>query len=238
MKTVIAILIYGFSFSLVEAQNNPIIVELFTSQGCSSCPAADRNLAEIISEASEQGRPVSGLSFHVDYWNYIGWKDPYSNKEFTERQRNYAQIMNLHSIYTPQMIVNGSAQFVGSDKSESRKQLEKAAGEKPKYQLVISNLKVTDHDISLHYTIDKQPSGESLNIAVVERSVENFVPRGENKSRTLHHNNVVRKFMTIELSKSGVIKMETPSLAKDNRSVILYIQDSKFSVLASASAMF
>ena len=161
-----------------KAQNNPVIVELFTSQGCSSCPAADRNLTEIIEEANEKGRYVYALSFHVDYWNYIGWKDPYSNIEFTERQRLYAQTLNLRSIYTPQMIVNGKAECIGSDRSASRKWIEEAAKVISKYNIAISNLKVSDHSMSLTYAIDKPPSNEVLNIAIVERNVENFVPRG------------------------------------------------------------
>src|SRR6267378_3153420 len=85
--------------NFLSAQH-PVVIELFTSQGCSSCPAADKNLAELIEAAEKTGQPVYGLSFHVDYWNYIGWKDPYSNPEYTERQRKYAMAMNLESVYT------------------------------------------------------------------------------------------------------------------------------------------
>ncbi|UXE65183.1 MAG: DUF1223 domain-containing protein [Chryseotalea sp. WA131a] len=75
----------------LRAQQNPVIIELFTSQGCSSCPAADKNLTEILQKAAKEGQPVYGLSFHVDYWNYIGWKDTYSSKAFTEQQRKYSE---------------------------------------------------------------------------------------------------------------------------------------------------
>src|SRR5258708_28691391 len=101
--------------NFLSAQN-PVVIELFTSQGCSSCPAADKNLAEIIEKAEVNGQQVIGLSFHVDYWNYIGWKDPYSKAEFTERQRKYSAHMNSESVYTPQMIVNSEKEFIGSDK--------------------------------------------------------------------------------------------------------------------------
>jgi hypothetical protein len=98
-----------------SAQSSPVIVELFTSQGCSSCPSADKNLAEIVENAERNHEPVYGLSFHVDYWNHLGWKDPYSNRAFTERQRNYAKLMNSESIYTPQIVINGENEFVGSN---------------------------------------------------------------------------------------------------------------------------
>ena len=86
MKIVFLVLLSLFT-TISFGQNNPVIIELFTSQGCSSCPSADKNLTEILEKATKEGKPVYGLSFHVDYWNYIGWKDPYSNKAFTERQQ-------------------------------------------------------------------------------------------------------------------------------------------------------
>src|SRR5579872_5297720 len=115
MKIMILLLFVIIS-SAAFSQNNPVVIELFTSQGCSSCPAADKNLAELIEEAEKKGLPVYGLSFHVDYWNYIGWKDPYSRSEYTARQREYSSFLNSETVYTPQMIVNGEVEFVGSDK--------------------------------------------------------------------------------------------------------------------------
>ena len=90
------------------------VIELFTSQGCSSCPSADRNLARIVESAERDGRPVYALSFHVDYWNSLGWRDPFSAEEFTQRQREYARKFQARSVYTPQMVVNGQVHFVGS----------------------------------------------------------------------------------------------------------------------------
>ena len=92
------------------------LVELFTSQGCSSCPAADKYLSELIEKAKKEGKTIFALSFHVDYWNYIGWRDPYSSKEFTDRQKTYFENTKTTSIYTPQVLVNGSEEFVGSNK--------------------------------------------------------------------------------------------------------------------------
>lgn len=107
MKTgILIVVIVGLALTLSFKQNNDsysvTVVELFTSQGCSSCPSADKLLSELSKKEN-----VLALSFHVSYWNYLGWKDPYSNEQYTERQRDYARVLHLRSIYTPQMIVNG-----------------------------------------------------------------------------------------------------------------------------------
>src|SRR5258706_7835451 len=129
MKILITLVLTMTSLAMFS-QQNPVVIELFTSQGCSSCPAADKNLAEIIEDAEKNGQPVYGLSFHVDYWNYIGWKDPYSNPGYTARQHQYAQKLNSESVYTPQMIVNGEIEFVGSNKKASSEAVASALSKK------------------------------------------------------------------------------------------------------------
>jgi len=91
------------------------VVELFTSEGCSSCPPADRILSRLTAETQRDHRRIYTLSFHVDYWDRLGWRDPYSSSANSDRQRQYAELMKLQSVYTPQMIVNGRIEFVGSD---------------------------------------------------------------------------------------------------------------------------
>ncbi len=217
------------------AQSNAVVVELFTSQGCSSCPAADKNLSDILQHAAQDERPVYGLSFHVDYWNYIGWKDPYSNKEFTERQRQYAQQLKLHTIYTPQMIVNGSTEFVGSSMGEAEKAIMEAFKYTPAYQLKITDIKTTNESATIRYTLNKDPLGEVLNIALVERNLENTVTRGENQGRKLHHDNVVRLFQTTKLKRNGDIEIPISNINLQNSSVIVYVQDAAWHVVAATS---
>jgi hypothetical protein len=219
----------------VVAQSNAVVVELFTSQGCSSCPAADKNLSEILQRAAQEVRPVYALSFHVDYWNYIGWKDPYSNKEFTERQRQYAQQLNLHTMYTPQMIVNGSNEFVGSNRGEAEKAITEAFKYTPTYQLKINSIITTDEIATIRYTLDKQPHGEVLNIAVVERNLENNITRGENQGRKLHHDNVVRSFQTTKLNRNGEIDISIANINLQNSSVIIYVQNAAWNVLGATA---
>ena len=92
------------------------VLELFTSQGCSSCPSADKLLTETLAEATKTNRNIIGLSFHVDYWDRLGWKDPFSNHAFTKRQYPYGERFGLNGVYTPQEVVNGQQEFVGSNR--------------------------------------------------------------------------------------------------------------------------
>jgi hypothetical protein len=214
-------------------QSNPVIIELFTSQGCSSCPAADKNLTELLKKFALEGTPVYGLSFHVDYWNYIGWKDPYSSKIFTERQRNYAEVMRLQTIYTPQMIVNGRDEFVGSDKARAEAVIKSALTKETVYEISVEQLTIDVDLIRLNYSIDSEPDNEVMNLAFVESEVENYVYRGENQGKKLHHSNVVVAFKTIPLKKQGEIALTVPNLHSGKALLVLYIQNKQLQVLGA-----
>lgn len=237
MKLIRLLITLIFPFYLY-GQSNPVVIELFTSQGCSSCPAADKNLTTLLSKFALEDAPVYGLSFHVDYWNYIGWKDPYSSKEFTERQRNYAEVMKLPSIYTPQMIINGKYEFVGSNKNQAEKLIRQSLSEKPAYQITVTNLMLKDNYITFTYNVDKRPAEESLTIAIVERKVQNDVLNGENSGKRLSHDNVVRKLMTITAQKDGKVQMDISQTNLSNGSVIIYLQNKRLSILGATSASF
>ena len=167
-----------------HAGERPMVVELFTSEGCSSCPPADALLAELASRPD-----VLALSFHVDYWDRLGWKDPYSSREATERQNHYATLLDLSTVYTPQIVVDGKWQAVGSDHAEVKRALD-AAGH-------------TLAEVPVALTIDRGlaqiklgaagglVSGAVLLIGFDRRHVT-AVQRGENSGRTLAHVDVVR----------------------------------------------
>lgn len=236
MKNALILILAGLATTArLQAQQQPVIIELFTSQGCSSCPAADKNLTEILQRAKKDGKPVYGLSFHVDYWNYIGWKDPYSSKEFTARQRHYGERMSLRSIYTPQMIVNGSQEFVGSSKSESESAVELAMKQKTAYTISISKLNATNGKLNFHYALDKVPNNEIINIAIVERETENYVPRGENSGRKLHHDNVVRSFVTNPAKQQQDVELSLPEMNLQKASIIVYLQNKEWQVVGAVA---
>jgi hypothetical protein len=222
----------------LRAQQNPVIIELFTSQGCSSCPAADKNLTEILQKAAKEGQPVYGLSFHVDYWNYIGWKDPYSSKAFTEQQRKYSEQLGLSSIYTPQMIVNGTDEFVGANKNASERAITKALNQPSEYQIAIGGRSYANGKLKVNYSIapnSKIEKGDVINLAIVEKSLENYVPRGENSGRKLHHDNVVKWFSSFPLKEKGELEIAVSHWNEKKYVLVVYIQNSDWTVLGVAS---
>src|SRR5580765_6039090 len=125
--------------SLATAQpRTPVIVELFTSEGCSSCPPADRLLAHLEKEQPISGVQVIALGQHVDYWNELGWPDRFASRAYTARQQDYGRGFTIESVYTPQMVVNGQAQFTGGDAERATREIRKAA-EGPRARVVLFN---------------------------------------------------------------------------------------------------
>jgi hypothetical protein len=169
----------------VAAEERPVLVELFTSEGCSSCPPADALLAELA------GRPeVLALSFHVDYWDRLGWKDPFSTRAATQRQQHYAQLLDLTSVYTPQIVVDGKWQAVGSSRAEVERTLALARQRDVDPVPVVLAVDRGRAHISLG------PSGDGVSADVLligfDRRHVTAVARGENAGRTLAHVDVVR----------------------------------------------
>lgn len=238
MKRIYALFIliasaFIFSFetkeSKVDMKSDPIsVVELFTSQGCSSCPSADKNLSSVADQKN-----IFALSFHVSYWNYLGWKDPYSSELYTNRQRLYGVKFNLRSIYTPQMIVNGKEEFVGSSASKLDRAI--ISYNREPISITVSDIDIVDDNINLQYELKEQPTELKLNVAVVERHVKNYVPRGENHGRTLAHDNVVRSFFTVDANVRGTLKIEIPEFSSEERLVILYLQHEESMEIMGAS---
>lgn len=155
------------------------VIELFTSQGCSSCPAADTLVREL---ATRPG--VVALSLHVDYWNDLGWTDPYSSSANTARQSDYAARLTAGRLYTPQVVVDGAAACVGSDRRCIETALARA---RPK--AVLELRREPDGGVRVSGPV---PDGTKLVVAWVQRVARNRVPRGENAGRELAHGSVVR----------------------------------------------
>jgi hypothetical protein len=173
------------------AQRQPVLVELFTSEGCSDCPPADALLAQLDTMQPVTGAQAIVLSEHVTYWNHLGWRDPFSFDAMDQRQQNYARQFSLNSIYTPQVVVDGAAQLVGGDAVKLNSAIARAAST-TKPTLTIGNAH-RNPDGSVQFTL-RASSGPKANViaALAENATHSEISRGENKGRTLHHVAVVR----------------------------------------------
>ncbi len=217
---------------------SPVIVELFTSQGCSSCPAADALLARIASWSDERELPVYVLSMHVDYWNDLGWADPYSSPPFSNRQRRYAQALGSR-LYTPQMVVGGNAEFVGSRGKEAKAAIDAALETPATHQVMLSAKPGGDaRTIDVAYDARGKLEGQVLNLAAVQPAAANDVRRGENAGQRLSHVHVVRAFKTIPTNdRTGSVSLELPKeLTTDQVEVVGYVQDAKSMAIGGAAA--
>lgn len=176
-----------------EAINNNkgfAVLELFTSEGCSSCPPADDLLAEIQNEY--KGQPVYLLAFHVDYWDRLGWKDVFSSPDYSNRQREYGDRLSGGTLYTPQLVVNGTSEFVGSDKLKARKAITKALATKHTTTLIIQ-AKQQDDKLAVNYQVNKAVKDSRMLVAVIQKSATTKVERGENRGHLLSHVQIVRQ---------------------------------------------
>lgn len=211
-----------------SAGREPVLVELFTSEGCSSCPPADRQLILLETQQPVAKAEVITLAFHVDYWNRLGWKDEYSSAEYSERQNSYVQRMKLDSSYTPQMVVDGQAEFVGSNSERATQAISEAAA-RPK-----SRVDVRLEGATARIRIDDLKSQEPsiVYLAIAEDGIVTNVRAGENSGRKLPHISVVRKLEVIgELSSADKSFTETvpipsdPSWKKDKLKYIVFVQE-------------
>jgi hypothetical protein len=174
-----------------DPKGGPVIVELFTSQGCSSCPPADRLLSKLGKDPK-----VIPLAFHVDYWNYIGWSDPFSSKAWSQRQQGYARAFHSNRIYTPQLVVSGRTQVVGSDEAGIRRQVSEALSAEPAGRVTVSAEPSADGRLKIRAGAKLVRAADGpldLWVAVYEIGLTTKVGAGENASRTLSNDFVVRR---------------------------------------------
>ena len=174
-----------------EGSRQPVLVELFTSEGCSSCPPADALLERLDRQQVVPDVQVIVLSEHVDYWNHLGWSDPWSSRLFSNRQEAYARLFGTSGPYTPQMVVDGAAEFVGSDGQAAVAAI-RAAAKKRKL-----GVRLTAADGAIRVEVEPAADGKShkgtVYVAVAEDAGTSNVLRGENRGRTLHHVAIVRE---------------------------------------------
>jgi hypothetical protein len=198
------------------------VVELFTSEGCSSCPPADEVLGDL---ARRSNRPIYALGFHVDYWDNLGWRDRSASPDHTARQRAYAHAFGTGGLYTPQMIVDGTEQFTGSDRARAEAAVGRAVARPARVTLSIQARRTRPDAVTVEYEAHGALAGEVLSVAVVEREVSTSVRAGENAGKTLRHANVVRAFVTAPVSSAGSVAVQLPAgLQRETAELIAFVQ--------------
>ena len=232
-----------------EAPLTPVIVELFTSQGCSSCPPADAILRSF-----ERNQPVADvvivpLSEHVDYWNRLGWRDPFSSPRFSARQRAYGAALDLPGLYTPMMVVDGRTVLVGSDRDSAQRAIEEA-GAHPKTTVhldvdTIETSRVIDVAMSVGEPVPNSGRAVEIWLAVTEAGLVTDVMAGENMFRRLRHTGVVRHLERVAtmafadpLPTAPVTRRVQLDDAWDRSRlrVVVFLQDSATSAIVGAAA--
>ena len=215
----------------------PVIAELFTSEGCSSCPPANALLQELQDKQPIDGADVIALEEHVDYWNSLGWRDPFSSNAWTERQEGYAAKFRSDSAYTPQLIVNGKTEMVGSREGQVREAIAKAAHEARTDVAVTPNKPEADGSQTYTVCVGRIMGGSGdepeVMLAVTERQLQSSVTAGENSGETLRHAAVLRTLETIgradaskELSFTGDPRVKfAPNWKRENLRVVVFVQE-------------
>ena len=225
-----------------SVESGVAVVELFTSEGCSSCPPADRLLQDLIEDAAAADKKVYALSFHVDYWNYLGWKDPYSDARYSKRQRSYRHFFESGRVYTPQMIVNGRKEFVGSNRGKAMLAIKSALSRPAAVRFEVEIQSKEASILRASYKATGLPGNKKILIqaAVVEEDLTQRVARGENRGRKLTHDNVVRSFQTTDAHPLGKDVLRIPYPAELNLTksrLILYAQESSTMEILGATAI-
>ena len=208
------------------SQKTPVIVELFTSQGCSSCPRADAVLGEL----SHSGNVIA-LACHVSYWDYLGWKDTFSLPACDSRQQRYSGWMKRHGVYTPQMIINGRYQALGSQKSQVASAVATAAEDEP-----LLNFSVTVHDKALEFDFRNLnlPGRFQLSVFGVGATQTVAISRGENEGRSISYHNPVLVYFESDLAttKTSILSLRMYDTSKVKRWVALLQDTAKGQIVA------
>lgn len=230
-----------------RAARGPVVVELFTSEGCSSCPPADSLLRKMDEGHSVGNVDVIALEEHVDYWDDLGWQDPYSSHEWTARQQRYAYAFR-QGVYTPEMIVDGRTEFVGSREGQARQAIAEMAG-KQKAEVTVAEAKTSDGKDRVSVKVGKLPEGSARDtaevwLAITETGLHTVVTRGENAGENLHHAAVVRTLRKIGVADA---KNQETSFAGDsnisldkgwqrgNLRAVVFVQEKKSQQIVGAA---
>ena len=204
-------LFVGYAQALAADRDRPIVVELFQSQGCSSCPPANRNVLAIADRPD-----ILALSWEVTYWDYLGWRDTFGDHAFTQRQYDYAKSLGHDGVFTPQVVVNGRMDGVGADPGELRELIDKASARAPGPEVTLANGQVR---------IGAAPgAGEVVLVRYDPALVQVAVHRGENAGETLPHRNVVRQLVYLGKWNGGQLSLTLPVAPRAGLRTVVLVQ--------------
>ena len=196
------------------APRKAVVVELFTSEGCSSCPPADELLTHLRQDLSARHIEVIPLGFHVDYWNSLGWKDRFSSADFSRRQELYTQSLRVDGPYTPEMVVDGAVEFVGNDAGHAQQTIREAASRPEVATVKISS--AAGDQLAVQAKAPTSAKDAQVVLAITEDNLMTQVGSGENGGRTLHHAAVVRELRRLGGLREGSFAANVPlKLDKD-----------------------
>ena len=254
----LALFLTWFAFSarpkaqmpVAQAARTPVLVELFTSEGCSSCPPADALLQKLTAQQPVAGAEIIALEEHVDYWNHDGWTDPYSSPEWTERQQHYVTLLKEEP-YTPELVVDGQRQFVGNDSRQAQSETEKAASNAKAEVAIISTKPDANGSQRFSVSVGKLAGGAPDDVAevwlaVTEDGLHSAVSRGENAGRVLQHVATLRSLHKIGTANASgasasftgdtLVKFN-PRWNPEKLHVVVFVQEKKSrKILGAASS--
>lgn len=218
-----------FFTGVVSAQNT--VIELFTSQGCSSCPPAD----ELVAKVQERyGAEVITLSYHVDYWDYIGWKDPFGSKAFTQKQYDYATVFGLKGVYTPQAVINGNSHFTGSDSRKMSDALQENIIEN-KTSIQLGEIKKGASKLWVPYTLADIAKNDHITFALTVKERTTAIKRGENRNRILTNHNIVVDQVSLDIEQEGSVQLDIPEwiTPTDQLSIVAYVSKNRVGITSA-----
>lgn len=237
----------GEAANPMDESKVPVVVELFTSEGCSSCPPADALLSRLAREQPVPGVEIIALGMHVTYWDQLGWKDPASLRDATDRQQEYGRAFGEDRIYTPQAVIDGRQELVGSDESGVKRAIARAARQPHAHVEVTASLDATRVLVAKVSATGIPADGKQplrLRLFVTENGLTSVVRRGENGGRTLHHDAVVRREATVRDALAGdtlaarSIQLEgiPREWQRDQLRVVALLQEDKSGRIVGAAA--
>ena len=210
------------------------LVELYTSEGCSSCPPADKLMEKL--QLENAGKPVYVVAFHVDYWDHQGWKDKFSTAQYTARQRQYSDWMNLESIYTPQVVVNGVSEYVGSNERSITKAIDASLNKGTENALTLKGT-VDSGKVKVEYDVTGPKENKTLFLALVQKKANSNVMAGENEGRQLSHVQIVRDLIPVDIKDKSTTISLPATLNQEGWELIGFVQNKGNGHISAAARM-